>query len=863
MPNDLEIDEVDPSVGFLYKTMLERDPKKRRVKPVQRHLIQTDFGGLDDSEDDSDFDVQKHHKGSDDSEAGEESEKEAGNVVDEEEEESAEEESDSESDDSNDDGDMGSEEENSTAMLNAVNSDSEEDEDYIPMKKKKKLDTGTPKPHTAEPVVAEMEAISNIPDSSLKHKAIRILICCVCLGEISQEDDEIVECDNCGVSVHEGCYGISDNHSSSSTVSSASTEPWFCDACKAGNKPHCELCPNTGGIFKETDAGKWVHLVCALYTPGVAFGDVDKLSPVTLFEMPYSKWGAKECTLCEDVRFSRTGVCISCDAGMCRSYFHVTCAQKEGLLSEAAPEEVMDIADPFFAYCKMHADKNMARAKRRNWLAIQSRVKRHIEKIIEDEEERTRFNRKLERHKRKYLEAKAKRPPSWVPTHKLIRYLTSSPSAVKKMQRKAELMGIITHVPHTSIEKQEMRKKSHIAPALSMQFISYYLERNVRIENIKNSEKELIAQNNKLQQQEKILRSQYDQLTFDVEKLKDSTNKSRKEGENIWSILEEIAGNTLTTPEIFRPRRLPKTQTKMDTPKSPPTVIHYCGICNKSHAQHLLAKCDNCHKYYHLACLDPPLTRMPKKTKLQGWQCSECIGSSSEDQEEKSVNPDAPRQLREKAKLKEPFTYTLENYQFSFRKKERKNKPKSQKKVKKRPLDVIDLTEESIEKSIKTEVKTEVPTPVKMPAPKKPKLKEQDETTMCCVCNKPGSASNVVRCDECLQSYHFHCLDPPLKKTPKQRGYTWHCAECDPTEESGEDLGDSDLETKSNVSEIKEFNGLASFTGGEYKYQFLQREAAGDNPWKNRVKVILRGKEPRESKCLQGQSTFEKRLASN
>ena len=38
---------------------------------------------------------------------------------------------------------------------------------------------------------------------------------------------------------------------------------------------------------------RWVHLVCALYTPGVAFGDVDKLSPVTLFEMPYSKWGLR------------------------------------------------------------------------------------------------------------------------------------------------------------------------------------------------------------------------------------------------------------------------------------------------------------------------------------------------------------------------------------------------------------------------------------------------------------------------------------------------------------------------------------------------------------------------------------------
>lgn len=55
---------------------------------------------------------------------------------------------------------------------------------------------------------------------------------------------------------------------------------------------------------------------------------------------PFPFFIIKECSFCEDPRFARTGVCISCDAGMCRAYFHVTCAQKEGLLSEAAAEEV-------------------------------------------------------------------------------------------------------------------------------------------------------------------------------------------------------------------------------------------------------------------------------------------------------------------------------------------------------------------------------------------------------------------------------------------------------------------------------------------------------------------------------------------
>lgn len=74
-----------------------------------------------------------------------------------------------------------------------------------------------------------------------------------------------------------GCYGVSDVESFSSTDSLCQSAPWFCESCSAGiDDPSCELCPNKGGIFKETDVGKWVHLVCALYVPGVAFGEVSK-----------------------------------------------------------------------------------------------------------------------------------------------------------------------------------------------------------------------------------------------------------------------------------------------------------------------------------------------------------------------------------------------------------------------------------------------------------------------------------------------------------------------------------------------------------------------------------------------------------
>lgn len=53
-------------------------------------------------------------------------------------------------------------------------------------------------------------------------------------------------------------------------------------------------------------------------------------------------------------------------------------------------------------------------------------------------------------------------------------------------------------------------------------------------------------------------------------------------------------------------------------------LLYECGICKHVNDQHLLAKCDTCHLHYHLGCLTPPLTRHPKKSKIYGWQCSEC-----------------------------------------------------------------------------------------------------------------------------------------------------------------------------------------------------------------------------------------------
>lgn len=44
-----------------------------------------------------------------------------------------------------------------------------------------------------------------------------------------------------------------------------------------------------------------------------------------------------------------------------------------------------------------------------------------------------------------------------------------------------------------------------------------------------------------------------------------------------------------------------------------------CSVCDERERQHLMIVCDTCRHPYHIGCLDPPLTKIPKKSAKWGW----------------------------------------------------------------------------------------------------------------------------------------------------------------------------------------------------------------------------------------------------
>lgn len=89
-----------------------------------------------------------------------------------------------------------------------------------------------------------------------------------------------------------------------------------------------------------------------------------------------------------------------------------------GLLSEPHSEEA-DHADPFYAHCKVHSDKTMLKHRKRNYNALQVRLEQktleHEAKRMEVDPtaEQQRVERKLKKHKKKYLANKAVKVEPW------------------------------------------------------------------------------------------------------------------------------------------------------------------------------------------------------------------------------------------------------------------------------------------------------------------------------------------------------------------------------------------------------------------------------------------------------------------
>lgn len=182
-------------------------------------------------------------------------------------------------------------------------------EKRIPKPNPKPPQTHRPRSSSAAAVNGETAAAGEEQDSK----------CAICDDGDCENTNAIVFCDGCDLAVHQECYG----------VPYIPEGQWLCRKCQLIGRgtPTCIFCPNTDGAFKQTNASRWSHLLCAIWVPEVSLGNATFMEPVMDVEkVPKQRWKLT-CYICRQ----KMGACIQCGNKNCFVAFHVTCARRAKL----------------------------------------------------------------------------------------------------------------------------------------------------------------------------------------------------------------------------------------------------------------------------------------------------------------------------------------------------------------------------------------------------------------------------------------------------------------------------------------------------------------------------------------------------
>uniref|UniRef100_A0A1J3GMS1 Protein Jade-3 n=1 Tax=Noccaea caerulescens TaxID=107243 RepID=A0A1J3GMS1_NOCCA len=176
-----------------------------------------------------------------------------------------------------------------------------------------------------------------------------------CTGDSKEKHHQLIVCTSCEATVHKKCYGVVEE----------TDKFWLCSWCELENSRSdsererpCSLCPKKGGILKPVlsiaeNGGpvEYAHLFCSLWMPEVYIEDLEKMEPIMNLHAIKEIRRKLLCNLCK----VKSGACIRCCNGACRTSFHPICAREAGNRLEVWGKHGCDTVE-LRAFCSKHSD---------------------------------------------------------------------------------------------------------------------------------------------------------------------------------------------------------------------------------------------------------------------------------------------------------------------------------------------------------------------------------------------------------------------------------------------------------------------------------------------------------------------------
>lgn len=159
---------------------------------------------------------------------------------------------------------------------------------------------------------------------------------CILCADNPQEDNPILKCEKCDLSVHALCYGIND------------FDDFVCAPCLSNvsvDQIQCEICHRGNNAMKKTTSEKWAHVICALFTNGAEFVSKDAMEPIDITNV---------------IQLKKKNVCVFCNGGFgtlkccsnkCKKIVHPSCS-----LEHDCVQELLNDNDSitFLGFCLEH-----------------------------------------------------------------------------------------------------------------------------------------------------------------------------------------------------------------------------------------------------------------------------------------------------------------------------------------------------------------------------------------------------------------------------------------------------------------------------------------------------------------------------